>query len=129
VKKSKPIQKVNRRSTVTVRRDDLQPAIEYLRTISAVDYLPAIAGVTPLAGNRVRCPLPSHEDSNPSASFRDTLWFCHACGRGGDLISLAEEVSGIPARGHDFIELSRWIASRLMTQANQVQAQLEARAA
>ena len=40
----------------------------------------------------IRCPLPSHEDRNPSANANATkrLWHCHRCGEGGTLTELAE---------------------------------------
>lgn len=47
---------------------------------------------------KAECPVPDHEDRNPSASVNEDAcrWYCHACGRGGDAIDLIQEVeSGI----------------------------------
>ncbi len=104
-------------------------ALHTLRTMPAEDYLPAIAGVEALPGGRCHCPLPQHNDSNPSATYKDNLWHCHACATGGDLITLASEVSGISTTGSDFFELARWIADRLMGRAAEVQDSLDRRAA
>lgn len=37
------------------------------------------------------CPLPDHDDPSPSFYFNPDkgLWFCHGCGRGGDVVHLA----------------------------------------
>ncbi len=91
---------------------DLTELLESLRSIAAEDYLEAIADVDPARG-RVQCPLPDHEDRNPSASYSGSAWYCHRCSEGGDLISLASTVSGIPATGRDFLRLLSWIGDRL----------------
>ena len=40
----------------------------------------------------IHCPLPGHEDRNPSANANAAkrLWHCHRCGEGGTLSDLAE---------------------------------------
>lgn len=113
----KPAPVPRRKVTPLPGSQGIEPAIDYIRTIEAIDYLEPIAGVEPLPRGRVQCPWPDHEDRHPSATFTGTVFYCHACSRGGDLIALAEAVSGIPAQGRDFIELSRWIASCLKSHA------------
>lgn len=97
--------------------EDLDSLLDSIRSLTYAEYAPAIAGVEALPGGRTRCPLPDHDDSNPSASWKGNLWHCHRCGEGGDLILLASRVSGIDTRGGDFIELVKWIGDRLITQA------------
>ena len=43
----------------------------------------------------IRCPLPDHEDRNPSCSVNldDAVWNCYGCGRGGGVVDLARAVS------------------------------------
>lgn len=94
---------------------DLEPTLEQIRQIPAEQYLEDLAGVEPRRGV-VTCPAPDHHDRNPSASYTGTLWHCHACQAGGDLIELASLISGIPARGRTFYELVIWIAERVHVQ-------------
>lgn len=95
-----------------LHRDDLDRALDDLRAIPAAEYLEPIAGVEPLPGGRVRCPLPEHEDRRPSASFRGVCWYCHRCGEGGDLLDLAATISGLSLTG-DFLAVATWAAERL----------------
>jgi DNA primase len=47
-----------------------------------------------------RCPLPDHEDKTPSFTVNPekNLWFCHGCGRGGDVVDLARFAWGYEKR-------------------------------
>lgn len=40
------------------------------------------------------CPLPDHEDTNPSASVNEDAcrWRCHTCDKGGDVWDLIQEL-------------------------------------
>ena len=46
------------------------------------------------AGLSARCPLPAHDDRNPSWSINlgDGLWHCHGCGESGNLAGLLAAV-------------------------------------
>ena len=46
---------------------------------------------------KCQCPIPEHEDSNPSASVNEEAgrWRCHTCDKGGDVFDLIMEVEGI----------------------------------
>lgn len=44
--------------------------------------------------HHVQCPLPTHEDRHGSCSVSDSLWFCHSCGQGGDVIDLVMRCTG-----------------------------------
>ncbi len=92
---------------------EITAALDNLRTIPAAEYLEPVAGVEPLPGGRVRCPLPDHDDRNPSASYRDCFWFCHCCGTGGDLFALVAAITGRSTTGPDFLDVARWAAERL----------------
>jgi hypothetical protein len=56
-------------------------------------YFRLLAGVpVPERGGDVRCPLPDHQDENPSCRVYpapDQGWRCHGCGRGGSIYDLA----------------------------------------
>ena len=54
-----------------------------------------------------RCPF--HEDRTPSFSVdpADKLFYCHGCGKGGDLISFVRETEGL-----DFVGAIEWLADR-----------------
>ena len=49
-------------------------------------------------GADIRCPLPGHDDKDPSFGLFDggKAFKCHGCGRGGDCIQLEQELSGVP---------------------------------
>lgn len=82
--------------------------------------------MTPNAGNKTRnimvsCPIPGHEDKNPSASIDLTkgdggVWACHRCDDGGDKYDLAAIHFGFARpdyKGKDFPELRRRMAESL----------------
>lgn len=51
---------------------------------------------------KAECPLPDHEDRNPSASVNESegKWHCFTCGRGGDgydIIQERESLAGFSA--------------------------------
>lgn len=71
----------------------------YLKPITAAkDAVPTIQLAGDLCGDLKRvgerhvvtCPLPDHEDRNPSFNiYQDTnSWFCFGCSRGGDVVDL-----------------------------------------
>jgi DNA primase len=46
---------------------------------------------------KAQCPIPDHEDRNPSASVNteEGKWHCFACGRGGDGYDIIGEREGL----------------------------------
>lgn len=58
---------------------------EFLRTLgySVKDY-----------GN-IKCPLGTHEDSNPSFSINEPVFYCHSCGVGGNIITLIKNIYNV----------------------------------
>lgn len=62
-----------------------------------------------LANGRGHCPLPGHEDRNPSFALRFTTnsFRCFACGRRGSVIDLVMEMENL-----DFAGACRWLRDR-----------------
>jgi DNA primase len=71
-----------------------QTAAEVKRHITCKDIL-SYHGVQ-YAGSNIRCPLPDHEDQNPSFGLYDDArkFKCHGCDRGGDCIELERLIAG-----------------------------------
>lgn len=93
---------------------DQRDHTETIKSIQAEVYIPALTDSEIFPGGRCNCPWPDHADANPSASFKDAIFFCHRCGEGGGIFQLASAISGLPDRGAGFIELRRWIAQRML---------------
>lgn len=56
------------------------------------------------------CPMPDHEDANPSASVNEEAcrWRCHTCDRGGDIYDIIierESLAGLTAAKRRAAEL------------------------
>ncbi len=62
------------------------------------------------AKGMARCPLPSHEDVNPSFEVRGggSRWICYGCDRRGGAIDLVMEV-----RGLSFPDAKRWLSQTI----------------
>ena len=79
--------------------------VDWLRSIPAEQYLEALTGEPVGRSRKIRCPLHgAGQERIPSLHVypNGRGWYCHACGQGGDLFTLASLLSGIPARGPDF---------------------------
>lgn len=117
-------------TTSNVDEAYVQERLEIDAVLGNVDVLQAYAKwcgkMTPNAGNKTRnimvsCPLPGHEDKNPSASIDLTkgdggVWACHRCDDGGDKYDLAAIYFGYDRpgyKGKDFPELRRKMAQSL----------------
>jgi len=80
-------------------------------------YYLALTGEPVPPSGRVHCPAPDHEDLNPSAVVYPEPgrgFFCFACGRGGDAITLAALLTGIEPRGDGYRQLRRYVADRIL---------------
>jgi DNA primase len=67
-------------------------AKEKIPTIDLAERLCGPGGLRKAGKERVgRCPLPDHEDKTPSFTVNPekSVWFCHGCSRGGDVVELA----------------------------------------
>lgn len=95
---------------IEYRRDDT----DALTSIPAETYLEILAPESEPGRGRCRCPLPDHEDRNPSASYRESVWYCHRCGAGGGIFQLGSALSGLADRGDEFPLLKTWVAERLL---------------
>ena len=85
---------------------------------ASIEQVKAVADMVEIVGVRTqlrksgarwmgRCPF--HEDRTPSFSVdpADKLFYCHGCGKGGDLISFVRETEGL-----DFVGAIEWLADR-----------------
>jgi Bifunctional DNA primase/polymerase, N-terminal/CHC2 zinc finger len=80
-------------------------------------YFEALTGLTPNRHGFVLCPI--HQEVEPSCKVYETSergWFCFGCRRGGDVVSLAAQLAGIPSpvRGRAFTALLDYLAGRLL---------------
>lgn len=48
-----------------------------------------------------------HQDKRPSLAFKNNLWKCFACDKGGDAISLVEEKCNL-----SFVEACTWLCEQ-----------------
>lgn len=84
-----------------------------LRAIPLPVVFEILTGRVPRSG-MVRCPLPDHDDWEPSCHVGDELFFCHGCRAGGSAIDLGAELYGIQPRGHGYFEIRRRLAGDLL---------------
>lgn len=98
------------------RGPQLDASKDPLRGVAPPVYFGEIAGVdVPAQGGMIRCPLPQHEDPNPSCQVFASAqrgWHCYGCGRGGSIYDLAAPIWGLETRGRDFVELRRRLQQR-----------------
>jgi hypothetical protein len=90
-------------------------AADRLQRIPPALYFLELAGVEPDRGGKACCPLPDHDDPDPSCHVYDDPargWFCYGCGRGGDIYELAGVLWGFRRDGRDFIELRELLEKR-----------------
>jgi hypothetical protein len=81
-----------------------------LQTISPHTYFAELAGVEVPASGFVRCPLPDHDDPDPSCRVWSEAargWYCFGCRRGGDIYELAGQLWRLPRRGQSFLEIKQ----------------------
>jgi len=67
-------------------------AKELIPVIDLADWLCGPGGLKRIGKEWVgRCPLPDHQDRNPSfaVNVEKNVWFCHGCLRGGSTVELA----------------------------------------
>ena len=98
-----------------VRGGDHVHGDDYLRTIPATEYVPALTGSA--VGPDLKAECPFHEDWRPSLHcYRDPVrgWFCFQCGRGGSIYDLGAFLYGITPRGADFHRLRQRLATELL---------------
>jgi hypothetical protein len=94
-----------RRSTL---RSEAERLRDPLRRISPPDYFRTLVGLERDWAGKVSCPLPGHDDPDPSCHVYETAtegWYCYGCGGGGDIYELAGELWRMPREGRDFLEL------------------------
>jgi hypothetical protein len=80
-----------------------------LQRIAPQEYFSVLAA-RPGRDGKICCPLPSHDDPDPSCHVYESPaegWYCFGCGRGGDIYELAGELWELRREGSDFLELRR----------------------
>ncbi len=77
-------------------------------------WLPVLTGIEMPRGRRISCPLPGHEDKDPSCRFYDATFYCWGCHRSGDIFNFVGELWEIDHRGSRFPELVKMLAMRLL---------------
>jgi hypothetical protein len=87
---------------------------ERLREIPCDIWVPALTGVEIPNGRRISCPLPGHEDNEPSCRFYETSFHCWSCGRSGDIFVFAGYLWVVPHNGSRFPELVKRLAELLL---------------
>jgi len=112
-RKPKPKRRPLRQPT-TPAAEDWRRVTETIAAIPAETYLPMLDPDCEPDRGRVRCPLPDHEDRHPSASYKDSVWYCHRCGEGGGIFTAAAAITGLGERGDEFCELRKWLAERML---------------
>lgn len=82
-------------------------------------YFERLCGLVPDRQGFVCCPL--HREQEPSLKVYPTAeqgWFCYgeSCRRGGDVVTLAAELAGVPTpvRGYQFVALLDYLRGRLL---------------
>jgi hypothetical protein len=84
-----------------------------LHAIPAREYVQALADVEVSSSGRVRCPLPDHEDRNPSFQVYDDGWHYFGCNRGGSIIDFGAALYGIEPRGSGYREIRQRLVADL----------------
>ncbi len=87
------------------------PLDTQLRAIPAAEYVRVLAGLTPNADGKVRCPF--HADTHPSLHvYSDGGFYCFGsgCRAGGTIYDFAARLWGIAPRGAGFIEIRERLA-------------------
>jgi len=91
-------------------------AADPLRAIPPPVYVRKLSGTdVPDAGGMVSCPLPDHEDPEPSCQVfgePDRGWYCYGCQRGGSIYDFAAPLLGRQTSGGDFLALRRELERR-----------------
>jgi hypothetical protein len=90
-------------------------AADRLQRIPPALYFRELAGVEPDRGGKACCPLPDHDDPDPSCHVYEAPaqgWYCYGCGRGGDIYELAGALWGFRREGREFVELRDLLEKR-----------------
>jgi hypothetical protein len=98
---------------------------------------PFLAGAKTLSGEqRMRCPLPEHDDNEASASVNwvKRVWHCMGCGEGGSLGKLLPRIKKSSTNGHgpdadeaDVVDLKQYRTSKRQDPVGQAEALTEAK--
>lgn len=87
-----------------------------LQRFAPADYFQLLAGVEPDREGKVCCPLPAHDDPEPSCHVYETAaqgWYCFGCDRGGDIYELAGGMWGLDTHSREFREIRQRLDDEL----------------
>jgi hypothetical protein len=91
-------------------------AADPLRAIPPPVYVRELSGTeVPDTGGMVSCPLPDHDDPEPSCQVfaqPERGWYCYGCQRGGSIYDFAAPLLGRQTSGRDFLALRRELERR-----------------
>lgn len=91
----------------TPSRDD-DPLIE----IPARVYIEALTGEDVPANGQMCCPLPDHDDHQPSfRAYQGAAWRCFGCNRTGTIYDFAAILWDVEPRGRGFVEIHKRLRS------------------
>jgi len=99
------------------RERDADVDSDALDRIPPREYVEALTGVEIPHHGSICCPLPDHDERNPSFRAYDDPargWFCFGCGRGGTIFDFGAALWGMDTRGRAFHELRRELARELV---------------
>lgn len=94
-----------RRPVVPPRSSSLgnrSETVERLRSIPAEEYVERLVGERVGPNRKINCPLHSERTASFHVFPDARGWHCFGCGRGGDIFTLASELTETPAYGSDF---------------------------
>ncbi len=94
--------------------DEWRRGTEALASIPAETYLSVLVPDTDPNRGKCHCPLPDHDDNNPSCTYKDSVWYCHVCATGGGIFQLGSALSGLGDHGDQFGDLRCWLADRML---------------
>ena len=87
--------------------------------IPPAEYFQELCGLVPDRDGFVCCPLPGHQEVEPSCKVYPTAgkgWFCYgeSCRQGGDIVTLAALLAGVrtPVTGYQFIQTLDYLRGR-----------------
>src|ERR1019366_3035825 len=84
--------KLERRQRMPEKYANAEAQREALLEIPCDEWLPALTQIEMPRGRTISCPLPGHDDVEPSCRFYETGFYCFSCNRGGRIFEFAGEL-------------------------------------
>lgn len=80
--------------------EDFDCQFERLTAIDATEFVERLTGFE--IRQKMRCPLPGHDERTPSFTIRENRWKCWGCSESGSIYDLAGMLWGLERHGADF---------------------------